>query len=354
MRFLKSIKLLLAGIIAVLGAAFSPMLSHAATDITVVTPTERAIYQRDNFNVAGVKVEATYAGDGRLEAQIAKGENALCDWTPLMKRSEDSNEYRTILPNIPGGGWYQLTIRAVDETTGEELTKKTIEKVGVGDVFITGGQSNSCNFGGAKTVAKEDIVSAYNVKKKQWQHCEDSQPSNSGYNTGNEGGSAWPSMGDALVAKTGVPVGFISTGVGSAKIEELRTKHYFAIRDAINALRPYGYRAFLLHQGEADTDGTSRDAYLASLKKLIAQTREDAGYDLNWMIAQVSYAWSNYNNTEKMESMKATQRAACNNYSIVVVPTTDDLQGDYRRKQGKLHLSEKGVIKHGNRNIKTS
>ena len=44
--------------------------------------------------------------------------------------------------------------------------------------------------------------------------------------------------------------------------------------------------------------------YLASLQQLIAQTREDAGYNLNWCIAQVSYAWSNYNNTKKMESMK--------------------------------------------------
>ena len=344
---MKSFKLFFVCVLALMGAFGISAYSHAASDITVVTPTERAIYQRNNANVAQMNIAVTYSGDADVQAQLTKGTDTLCDWTSLT--SQDGTNYQGVLADVPAGGWYQLTIKVLDKATGAELAKKTIEKVGVGEVFITGGQSNSCNFGGAKTVAKEDIVSAYNVTKKQWQHCEDSQPSNSGFNTGNEGGSAWPSMGDALVAKIGVPVGFVSTGVGSAKIEELRTKHYFAIRDAINALRPYGCRAFLLHQGEADTPSTSRDAYLASLKKLIAQTREDAGYNLNWMIAQVSYAWSNYKDTKKMDSMKATQRAACNGYDIFVGPTTDDLQGEYRRKQDNLHLSEIGLIEHGKR-----
>ena len=38
-------------------------------------------------------------------------------------------------------------------------------------------------------------------------------------------------------------------------------------------------------RGEADTDGTNREKYLASLQQLIAQTRENAGYNLNWCIA---------------------------------------------------------------------
>lgn len=87
----------------------------------------------------------------------------------------------------------------------------------------------------------------------------------------------------------------------------------------------------------------SSEKYLASLQQLIAQTREDAGYNLNWCIAQVSYAWSNYNNTKKMESMKETQRAACNDETIFVGPTTDDLQGEYRHTDN-LHLSKLGLL----------
>lgn len=321
------------------GICFAPQSGKAAEKLEVKIPTERAIYQRDNNNYANVKVSIEYSGTGEVSAKLYDGDKELGETAVLTKG--EGNTYEGSIANVPGGGWYTLIVNAGSES-------KTVEKVGVGEVFITGGQSNSCNFGGEKTTAQSDLVSAYNPNTNTWQHCEDSQPSESGFNTGNGGGSAWPSMGDALTQKTGVPVGFVSTGVGSAKIEELRTKHYFAIKNAINDLKPYGYRAFLLHQGEADTDGTNREKYLASLRQLIAQTREDAGYNLNWCIAQVSYAWSNYNNTKKMESMKETQRAACNDETIFVGPTTDDLQGEYRHTDN-LHLSKLGLIEHGKR-----
>ena len=321
------------------GICFAPQSGKAAEKLEVKIPTERAIYQRDNNNYANVKVSIEYSGTGEVSAKLYDGDKELGETAVLTKG--EGNTYEGSIANVPGGGWYTLIVNAGSES-------KTVEKVGVGEVFITGGQSNSCNFGGEKTTAQSDLVSAYNPNTNTWQHCEDSQPSESGFNTGNGGGSAWPSMGDALTQKTGVPIGFVSTGVGSAKIEELRTKHYFAIKNAINDLKPYGYRAFLLHQGEADTDGTNREKYLASLQQLIAQTREDAGYNLNWCIAQVSYAWSNYNNTKKMESMKETQRAACNDETIFVGPTTDDLQGQYRHTDN-LHLSKLGLIEHGKR-----
>lgn len=321
------------------GICFAPQSGKAAEKLEVKIPTERAIYQRNNNNYANVKVSIEYSGTGEVSAKLYDGDKELGETAVLTKG--EGNTYEGSIANVPGGGWYTLIVNAGSES-------KTVEKVGVGEVFITGGQSNSCNFGGEKTTAQSDLVSAYNPNTNTWQHCEDSQPSESGFNTGNGGGSAWPSMGDALTQKTGVPVGFVSTGVGSAKIEELRTKHYFAIKNAINDLKPYGYRAFLLHQGEADTDGTNREKYLASLQQLIAQTREDAGYNLNWCIAQVSYAWSNYNNTKKMESMKETQRAVCNDETIFVGPTTDDLQGEYRHTDN-LHLSKLGLIEHGKR-----
>ena len=344
---MKTVKWFMALAAMLLGIYLYPCTVEAAGNLDVSVPTERAVYQRDNENKANINVSVSYGEDALVQAQLKQGDTELCDWTALTK--SEAALYEGIIPNVAGGGWYQLCVRAVDKNTGAVLATTNVEKVGVGEVFITGGQSNSCNFGGAKTTAKQDIVSAFDVRTRKWQHCEDSQPSNSGYNTGNEGGSPWPSMGDALVEKIHVPVGFVSTGVGAAKIEELRVKHYFAIKDAITYLKPYGYRAFLLHQGEADTPGTERAKYLKSLQGLIEKTRSDAGYDLNWVIAQVSYAWGNYNDKKKMESMKETQRAACNDYNIFVGPTTDDLQGDYRRKQDNLHLSEKGLIEHGKR-----
>ncbi len=347
----KKASIILASLFMFLGILCMSPDVKAADDITINIPTDRAVYQRDAANVADITVDVVYQGEGQIKARVINGEDVICDWNVIDKKEGSDNEYTGTVGPVPAGGWYELEIAAYDEA-GNELSFQSVERIGVGEVFITGGQSNSCNFGGAKTQASYDEVSALNASTGQWQHCEDSQPCTSDFNTGNGGGSPWPTLGDALVERLGVPVGFVSTGRGSAKISELSDDSdagfYKYIKTGIDSIAPYGCRAFLLHQGEADTNDTPNDEYLSDLQKLIEMTRYDFGYDINWFIARVSYAWSNYNNTEKMNAMTSTQMAACNNYNIFVGPATDDLLGDYRHTDN-LHLSEKGLIEHGNR-----
>lgn len=346
-RFSKKAGVILASLFMFAGIMCISPKAEAADDITVNVPTDRAVYQRDASDKADVTVDVIYPGEGQVKARVIQGEKVICDWNVIDKKEGADNEYKGTVKSVPAGGWYELEIAAYDES-GNELSFQSVEKIGVGEVFITGGQSNSCNFGGAKTQASYEEVSALNPSTGKWQHCEDSQPNNSGFNIGNGGGSPWPTLGDKLVEELGVPVGFISTGFGGAKMSELLTTHYAVIKEAITRLEPYGCRAFLIHQGEADTNDTPMADYRQALEDLIAKTREDAGYDLNWIVARVSYAWSGYNNKEKMKAITDTQMSVCNNYNIFVGPTTDDLQGDYRHTDN-LHLSEKGLIEHGTR-----
>lgn len=318
---------------------------RAAGEISIDFPKDRGIYQRNYDNVSDMFVSTVYDGEGTVKARIMNGTDLISDWTELDKTGD--TVYSGVIEAVPAGGWYQLEA-AVFDASGAQVSAASLEHIGVGEVFITGGQSNSCNFGGAKTASVYDTVSAYDAARDEWQHCEDSQPDNSGYATGNGGGSPWPTLGDELAYELGVPIGFCTTGFGNTRMDQLCTERYAAIKEAITGLSKYGYRAFLIHQGEADTDVTPMDEYRASLQKLIEMTRNDAGYDLTWMIAQVSYAWSGYNNTEKMEAIKETQRSVCNDYDIFEGPTTDDLQGDYRYTDN-LHLSEKGLVEHGKR-----
>lgn len=346
-KFSKKTEVILGLLFMIIGIMCISPKAEAADDITVNVPTDRAVYQRDASDTADVTVDVVYPGEGQIKARVIQGEKVICDWYVIDKKDGADDEYKGVVENVPAGGWYELEIAAYDEA-GNELSFQSIEKIGVGEVFITGGQSNSCNFGGAKTTASYDEVSALNPTTGKWQHCEDSQPNNSGFSTGNGGGSPWPTLGDKLVEKLGVPIGFISTGFGGAKMSELLTTHYAAIKEAIACLEPYGCRAFLIHQGEADVNDTPMEEYRQALEDLIAETRKDAGYELNWIVARVSYAWSGYNNQEKMKAITDTQMSVCNNYNIFVGPTTDDLQGDYRHTDN-LHLSEKGLIEHGTR-----
>lgn len=336
------------GVLLVAGMVIMTPSAKAAEDVNITFPSDRGVFQRDANNAADISVRASYEGADTLKVRVEENGVAVSEWVAMQK---GENEYTAVIPGVKAGGWYQLVAASFD-SAGAETSKAEIEHIGVGEVFITGGQSNSINFGGEKTECESDYVSAYDAKNDVWQHCEDSQPSTSDFNTGNGGGSPWPTLGDALYDELGVPIGFVASGRGSAKISELadtsESGMYKYIKTAIDKIKPYGCKAFLMHQGEADTNDTPNDEYLADLKKLIEQARTDMGYDINWFVAQVSYAWNGYNNKEKMDAMKATQRAACNNYNIFVGPETDDLQGEYRHTDN-LHLSKLGLIEHGKR-----
>ncbi|HWY78714.1 MAG TPA: hypothetical protein VN281_24080, partial [Verrucomicrobiae bacterium] len=46
---------------------------------------------------------------------------------------------------VVAGGWYRLEVRA--SRKGTELSRASVEHVGVGEVFVIAGQSNSANYG---------------------------------------------------------------------------------------------------------------------------------------------------------------------------------------------------------------
>lgn len=323
-----------------------------AAQLNVVIPTERAVYQRNEENVADLLVRVKYEADKNVTATLFdEGNQTLCDPTALTPAGEDGDLtiYEAALPNIPAGGWYRLLISAKDSDGKEEATE-SIDQVGVGEVFITAGQSNSCSFGATKTEAQEDRVSAFDPATDTWQHCTDPQPCISGYAKGNGEGSPWPSAGDALYAQLQVPIGFVTTGFGGSTIAELVDKHYAPIQDAIETLRPYGYRAILLHQGEGDSGNhTSTEDYAASLTELIEKTRDDAGYDLFWLIANAAY--TPYTSLEDNNKILEAQKQVCDEETIFLGPLTDDMDKDsgYRRPQDNLHFNEEGLIEHGRR-----
>ena len=97
---------------------------------------------------------------------------------------------------------------------GSVVTTGGVERpVGVGEVFVTCGQSNSANYGNPPRKAQDDRVSSCNFQTGLWQHGDDPQPGEGG-----GGGSPWALLGDLLVKEYDVPVGFICVGVGSTAV----------------------------------------------------------------------------------------------------------------------------------------
>src|SRR5947209_13163195 len=207
---------------------------------------------------------------GTLEVRLIGG-GAAADWQKLATIKPGLTEFRAEL-NSPVGGWYRLEARARQENA--IIAEAVVEHVGIGEVFIITGQSNSANHGEERQQTKTGLVAAFHNGK--WQPANDPQPGASG-----RGGSFIPQFGDAIADRFKVPVGIIAAGVGATSIREwlprgtrfpnppTLTGHVTQLApgewestgtlfDNLTALMKslglHGFRAVLWHQGESDAN----------------------------------------------------------------------------------------------------
>ena len=86
-----------------------------------------------------------------------------------------------------------------------------IHPVGIGEIFVVAGQSNSANHGEVSLAPLSDRVVA--KADQHWQLARDPQPGASG-----RGGSFMPPLGDVLAQALGVPIGFVACGIGATSV----------------------------------------------------------------------------------------------------------------------------------------
>ena len=269
----------------------------------------------------------------------------------------------------PAGGWYRLEVRAARGET--VVAEGRVEHLGMGEVFVVAGQSNSANYGEERQETATGLVAAWDGTN--WRLAKDPQPGAEG-----GGGSFLPPLGDRLAKELGVPVGFVSLGVGATSVREWlptgmafdrpptltrnvvtvgtseweasgRIFEHFSGR--LKALGTHGFRAVLWHQGESDahqadpTRTLPGEAYRRLLEELIRATRREIGWEAPWFVAQVSY----HIPTDTGDSaIHAAQQAVAADGMALAGPDTDTLTGERRENHGQgVHLSALGLREHG-------
>ncbi|MHC4960592.1 MAG: sialate O-acetylesterase [Planctomycetota bacterium] len=260
-------------------------------NLLLTAPKTRAVYQRDDQNIAMVPVEGTYLEPATaIEARtvVMAGYGGTDTGWQVIDASPGGGFFSAALP-VSVGGWYSIEVRAF---TGSEYGETaSVDKIGVGEVFITSGQSNSANYGSPPLTPTHDIVSAW--IGGSWRHGYDPQPIASA-GGGVQTGSPWSRLGDILVDRFGCPIGFVSVGIGATRVDEwvpgAPTNYYSRIQSAISSMGVNGMRSILWHQGESDSlASTSAAAYANRLNSIITQSRADAGWDVPWGVALASY-----------------------------------------------------------------
>ena len=340
-----------------------------ADTLTINTPIDYQVVQRSSKDkgkiiVAG-KLETTKAEIGAIEARLT-GNGIKGDWQKLLSTPKGES-FRGAL-EAPTGAWYSVEVRALDQNA--PFISSSVAHVGVGEVFVIAGQSNSANHAEEKLKPKSDKVVAFDGKS--WKAANDPQPGASG-----GGGSFIPPFADAIAEQFNVPVGIVATGVGASSIREwLPEKTTFPnpptllgnvtklesgeweskgiiFQRLVSKLQPLGnqgFRAVLWHQGESDANQSDPtrtlkgELYQKYLEQLIRESRREVGWDFPWFVAQASYHSPADTGSE---DIRLAQKALWNNNTALEGPDSDKLGSEYRDGNGKgVHFNGKGQREH--------
>ncbi len=331
------------------------------------SPSDYQVFQRHGLTTGTITLGGTLpegiGSEVTLQARLDAG-----DWRSVALFAVGKTEFSTPY-NAPPGGWYRLGVRLLADK--QVIGEASVAHVGVGEVFVIAGQSNSANHGAEKQRVGSGNVATFDGEA--WRIAHDPQPGASG-----DGGSFVPPFADAIAERFGVPVGIVATGVGATSVREwLPEGATFpnppTITDKVTplpdgtwaskgglfsnfverarSLGPAGFRAVLWHQGESDANqrDPSRtlpgELYTRSLKQLIHDSRREVGWDFPWFVAQASYHTPD---DPGSPDLRAAQAALWGSGIALEGPDTDALTGEYRDHGGKgVHFSGPGLRAHG-------
>lgn len=341
--------------------------THSGIGLIVDSPLQHQVVQRNSQGAGEVTLhgllgaEAAHADS--LEVQVTI-RNEVHDWRQLEAKFANSKFAANL--TLPVGGWHQLKLRALHQ--GRPIAESLITNVGVGEIFVVAGQSNSANHGEERQNVKSGLV--VNFDGRVWRAANDPQPGASG-----DSGSFIPALGDLLAEKLGVPVGFVTCGEGATSVREWLPKEtrfpnpptlernvrkredgawesnnmlYERLTSRMKQLGPRGFRAVLWHQGESDANqadaarSLTQEQYARYLEKLILATREDIGWStMPWIVAQVSYHTPEDAGTAEI---RAAQASLWRDGIAIEGPDSDAIVGTFRDSGGKgVHFSGPGL-----------
>ncbi len=258
--------------------------ASAAADISgeirIDQPLEYQVFQRQSKASGTIQIQGQAPPTAeKVRAEISgNSANGQIAVAPLEMAIDPTTHKFSGNLIAPAGGWYRLTIKAFHHA--DAVAQTDLNHVGVGEVFVIAGQSNSTNYGSVRQKTVTRRVSSFDGK--EWVIADDPQP---GVQDGSGGGSFIPAFGDALVDKYDVPVGIASVGCGATSVRQWLAEGeavevhptldnfvksvspghwvctgelYRGLMQRIMAFGPSGFRALLWHQGESDAGQARR------------------------------------------------------------------------------------------------
>jgi|GEM_PF-1770602 len=321
--------------------------------LNITSPQSRIVYQRNQSNQANIIVSGLAPlNTTRVEARLVAlpgYSGATTGWSPLSLIS-NNKAFRGSLAG--SGGWYRLEVRAWAD--GNVSADGSIDRVGIGEVFLVAGQSNAFGVQEAGG-ASDDRVSVADFRDNdvneqlmpvRFSHADGGAnvgPSNPLY--------IWGQLGDQLVRRLQVPVLFIGAAQPGTTSEQWR-KTAEGDMGSSSLLLPYrrlgavlfhytartGARAVLWHQGEGDV-GRGQQQYFDNVQFVINKSRQQANFGaLAWVVSRASYSLGQSDGGV----INAQNQLISNVPNVYAGPSTDGLVGPDNRADN-VHFSGSGL-----------
>ena len=279
----------------------------ARASLSITSPANRLVFQRSQAGTAEIPVAGRCAWPGAIVqarlVEVATGRTG--DWTVLGTVQPDFS-YRGKLTAV--AGWYSLELRAPHEG---DLISTTVDRVGVGEVFVVVGHSVA--HGGQINLpgADDDRVNCIALdagdmeSQRQYKLSGDArylpEPVGRHYDANvqpapvGRGTYFWAGFAEHLAKAQNVPVLLLNAAFGGTSLEHWAKsargepfQHPFVISSIRmpyvqleHALTKYcaltGLRAILADQGQNDWPEKDEGKITANYQAWIEQARQDAG-----------------------------------------------------------------------------
>lgn len=319
--------------------------------VQIASPQSRIVYQRNKSNQANVMVAGTAPGNAtRAEARlVAINGGQTTDWANIPLLSSG----KAFKGSLTGqAGWYQLNVRVWNN--GTLLGESTVDRVGIGEVFIVAGQSNAVGVQ-ATEGATDDRISCVDFRDNDLHEQLLPVAFSQAVTGANIGPSnplhVWGMLGQRLVQRLNVPVLMLGAAQAATTSEQWRRTAegtgdasgmpYRRLGVAIlHYASRTGLRGILWHQGEGDV-GRGGDQYISNLQYIINKSREQLNFgNLAWVISRATYT---YGQTD--ESVISAQNRLINIVpNAFEGPYTDILTGSENRPDN-VHFGGTGLLR---------
>ncbi len=281
-------------------------------------PDHWQILQRQADGTADVRLAGRWRQEGlsgaptvHVRVVLEDSGEAVVSWRPAQMGPDRGWNARLSLPE---GGPYRIEtcLRPTDQPALEwSLRGDMIRHVGVGDVFVIAGQSNSAGYGKDPAHDPPEIGIHLLAHDGRWRLAV--HPFNESTDTihpanreiANPGHSPWLAFARRLRRGIRVPIGLVQAALGGSPLSAWNPDEdgtlYRNLRDILAPLRPDPDAAWplrpdeprllagvLWYQGESDTGEGACDTYLDRFTNVVAHLRRDLGDPgLPWITVQL-------------------------------------------------------------------